>query len=480
MLDLYFRDESEDVSRKVNAKNNKKTRDSSYEDSHSNEHQTPHLAFAPEEIKPNQQPPFATGYQYLCVLSITPNPSRDTNSEAINYFLGPFLEASHFEYLRGVDCSASDQEPLAATTRSAAMASLAIELREPRLMNAARSQYAHALASTNAALRHPEDAVKDSTLISVLLLGLFEILAFEGRQSPDNWTAHTQGAAALIQLRGKSQFETELGRRLFLQVANNMRLSSVQRKVHLPLDFLELESQALTFMDRRDPLLRLSSLTDSLTNLRADMAQGRLVDAETIIERALKINKDAMLLIDGVLPSYDILEGHQAPSWSFRSTAHRYPNLRAALFWNSVRMIRLFVNEWIYQQTVIILRDAQTQSWNSASQGLRDLQSLASEVVQQMVLDILASIPQFTHLATNSPPLSSRFLILPLSAAGETCLCPPDARAYIINSLRILGNLSRVPQALRAADMLEETKPLEDWYVSLSASALNGRHNAIR
>lgn len=466
MLDLYFRDESEAVSRKVNAKNKKKSCGSRSKDSQIDGQET---ALVHVEIKPPQR-----GYQHLCAR----NPAQDITSQAIDFFLSSFVEASHFEYLRLVYNSASDQGPLTATTQSAALASLAMQLRDSQLMQLARKQYSDALALTNAALRRPKDAVQDSTLISVLLLGLFESLAFEGRQSPESWTVHTQGAATLIRLRGKSQFESEFGRRLMAQVSSYVHMSSAQRKVRPPLDFQELEHQALALMDPRDPIRRLSYLMDSFIDLRADLTEKQFTDEMTIIERALKIDKDAILLIDNLPPSYnfEVLSGDQAPSWSFRSTSHRYPNHHIALRWNAIRMIRLWMNEWTYKacgyKVGVMSSKGQDSSWNSTYRSLRELQHSTMEAAEQIVLDIVASTPQFTNLTTKFPPLTSRFLILPLAAAGESCLCPPDARGYIIKSLRILGNLPTIRQASQAADMLEESKPLEDWYVDRFGQSL--------
>jgi hypothetical protein len=203
--------------------------------------------------------------------------------------------------------------------------------------------------------------------------------------------------------------------------------------------------------------------------LRADLIENTFADEMVIIQRALKIEKDAVLLINSFPPSYkfEVLSGDQAPSWSFRSTAHRYPNHNVALRWNAVRMIRLWMNEWIYKacvyKTTIMSSKSQHPSWDSASQSLSELQRSTAEAAQQIVLDIIASAPQFTNLGTKFPPLTSRFLILPLAAAGQTSLCPPDARGYIIKCLRILGNISTLRPASQVADMLEESKPLEDW-----------------
>lgn len=397
-------------------------------------------------------------------------PSQDVAFTAITYFLTSFLEASHFDYLPPIYLQSTQSSPLAVATQCVATASLASDWRDSRVMNEARKQYSQALTLINAALRSPAEAVKDSTLISVLLLALFETLAFEGRHSPDDWTAHTLGAAAIIRLRGKAQFDTHLGRRLFLQVATNIRVSHGQQKKHVPEDFRQLEKEAWSNMDRSNPVIRLSALTDAFVNLRADLQFLSPRDPVAVIERCEEVNRQAVALLEN-LPSeyqYEVLGPDQAPSWSFRGTAHRYPNTRIALHYNAIRMMRLFIHEWVYFHAQGIIEGTPESSTSSVTGSLQDQQEAAKTIAQQMSFDILATVPQFTQLSTTSPPLTSRFLIWPLSAVGETTLSPPDAREYSVKCLRLLGDLSRMQQASKAAEMLEEQQILEDWWVKLS------------
>src|SRR6202000_600970 len=76
--------------------------------------------------------------------------------------------------------------------------------------------------------------LEDATLISVLLLGMYESILFRGRSSPTSWTAHATGALALLRLRGRGQFHSVLGRELFLHTTGTITASCVVRCKAVP------------------------------------------------------------------------------------------------------------------------------------------------------------------------------------------------------------------------------------------------------
>jgi hypothetical protein len=106
---------------------------------------------------------------------------------ALNHFLSSHVCGSHFNYLPKVYNNDQDCNTLSASVRAAALAALSRELKEPDTMRKAREQYSQALVLVNQALAKPSLAVLDSTLISVLLLSLFETVAQESRDTPTNW-----------------------------------------------------------------------------------------------------------------------------------------------------------------------------------------------------------------------------------------------------------------------------------------------------
>lgn len=78
-------------------------------------------------------------------------------------------------------------------------------------LDMARKSYGHALRLTNAALRDPDQALKDTTMLSVLVLGLFETGIDRSTRGVKAWQQHINGAAALARMRGLGQFRTQAG-----------------------------------------------------------------------------------------------------------------------------------------------------------------------------------------------------------------------------------------------------------------------------
>jgi hypothetical protein len=90
----------------------------------------------------------------------------------------------------------------------------------------ALGQYTKALASTHEALKDPVLALKDSTLASVLLLGLFENMT--ARQlGTMSWGSHIEGAIQLVKARGRKQLKTKAGLQLFIAVRTQMIISLI-------------------------------------------------------------------------------------------------------------------------------------------------------------------------------------------------------------------------------------------------------------
>lgn len=81
----------------------------------------------------------------------------------------------------------------------AAVRLVALATQQPELVSHVHNKYSEAICHLNFALASPIKAVKDSTLILVILLEVFEhILNFE------LWVQHIKGAAALVTAQLKS------------------------------------------------------------------------------------------------------------------------------------------------------------------------------------------------------------------------------------------------------------------------------------
>lgn len=81
--------------------------------------------------------------------------------------------------------------------------------------------YTKALSATNCAIRDPEVAKQDATLVSVLLLGLFENITAK-HVGMLAWGSHVEGAIQLAKARGRKQLRTKVGLAMFIAVRTQM------------------------------------------------------------------------------------------------------------------------------------------------------------------------------------------------------------------------------------------------------------------
>jgi hypothetical protein len=113
----------------------------------------------------------------------------------------------NFDVTHELCTQTSTDEHLLASMSAVGLATFSHSIHAPELMVRARREYVSALRLTNAALRSPIEAKKDSTLFSVMILSIFETVTGNNDRSLAAWAEHVNGAAALVKLRGKDQFK---------------------------------------------------------------------------------------------------------------------------------------------------------------------------------------------------------------------------------------------------------------------------------
>lgn len=85
----------------------------------------------------------------------------------------------------------------------------------------AQAKYVMALEATFAALQDPRMAEHDSTLASVILLGLFENISAK-TFNISAWSPHVRGAMQIVRARGQNQLRTDTGLSMFFHVRTQM------------------------------------------------------------------------------------------------------------------------------------------------------------------------------------------------------------------------------------------------------------------
>ncbi|KAL1591977.1 hypothetical protein SLS60_011569 [Paraconiothyrium brasiliense] len=394
----------------------------------------------------------------LVVLPLNPNETRivlpqwspgpPIEDVALAHFMSSYVPESRFEYLLSIYTTFGPDASLPAAIEAASKARLAWEVGEPLVMEEARSSYAKAVTETNLALSNPATALQDATLVSVLLLSLFETMIWTGVGIPDNWTTHIRGALSLVRLRGSSQLETEVGCQLFTHVTNIVSVSSIRLCERIPQDIIELQIEALRQHDDKRPIYRLTSYTGEVANLFAEIAEGNLT-TNKIIESTRRMDDKYMSFLETLSPIWRCRNVVQDDPEVYGRLFHQYPRPRTAQIWNSIRMTRMLLNGIIYGHASLL-------SGSSAAA----IKAQAERNVGQMAADICATVSQFLDTRTFNVAWAAT-LLWPLSSVRGATLVPEDLRDYAEQTLKRLGRKLRMPSA-EAVAFHPELRALED------------------
>jgi hypothetical protein len=171
---------------------------------------------------------------------ISPDLVTSADDQASCFFFRNYVLEEHrynngnFQYLSDIYGCQQIGTGLADCVTALGMAGLANFWKSPNIMVNANMKYNSALRQISSRLRDIEQAKSDQTLVTVMLLGLYEVTNIDpntssmltheqtntcsGPQSMKSWTKHINGAAALLHLRGKEQLATPIGRNLFVHL----------------------------------------------------------------------------------------------------------------------------------------------------------------------------------------------------------------------------------------------------------------------
>ncbi|KAL2127063.1 hypothetical protein VTI74DRAFT_11391 [Chaetomium olivicolor] len=387
------------------------------------------------------------------------------------FFLTSYAPASPTAYLSDLADTLLADELSPSAILAPALATLSRELMQPSLMTLARKHYSVAIQFTNNALASPQLAVKDATLASVLLLALFEAFAFQGRHSPTSWTVHMDGAAQLLKMRGRDQFNSLLGRTMFLDLTTEICTSCAQRRVAVPPALAELLAQLGDVVGHDDPGVGIARAAAEMADLVGLLtAGGGSLDSAAIqlVLRGRQLDTDLSNLLERLyeIHPYIVVDPASAPESAYNKLAHHYSSPKVCWQWNNLRMMRLFVNKWVVRAAA-----AAENALQDSPEAIHVLKQsrvleMAASTAERMAADILATVPYCHNLpaGSNARWTTVRWLIWPLSAVATSTVAPISARVYARDTLYTLGRDSGMTQAMEAWKMVDESKDrLEDW-----------------
>lgn len=411
----------------------------------------------------------------LAVYTLAPS----IEDRAIGFFTHHYViglngpSRGHLDYLAEISRTQILEEGLLASMKAVGLAAYAHAVHAPSLMKNARYQYVRAIQSTNKALGDPVEVKKDTTLLSIMVLGIFETVTGAGQHSLADWAEHLNGASAVIKIRGPEQIKSPAGRRMLLTVVTSLLIANMQQGLPLPRHLQDYMNAAITFVKTPDPAFRILHTMMVLANLRSEVVKGTLTDGEVIISRALEL--DGLLL--GIQTSntpgweYVLMTSSSDSPHIFNGHYHVYYDYWIAQIWNALRTLRVILNEMIRD---VLLSGFSAEPPHFASSEYTAQFQISTDALYEMQLGILYSVPQHLGLPGDAKPVGQSgsimdsefrvpmtgawFLLWPLWLAGLMDIATVEIRGFCTRNLHRISEENGIKQAGILASMLENMK----------------------
>ncbi|KAA8575713.1 hypothetical protein EYC84_004826 [Monilinia fructicola] len=491
-VDLVFREETKNVIKKAKIKH-EKARKRGFECVSHNSATLCSVTHTPTLNRGNcsrdmvieiSQPSQAISVNYL---NITPSiEDRATAFFLSNYVMGDHGPTrGHLDHLSDLYEAESIDENLVAAVHAVGLAGYSHSAKAPQLMNQARAQYTRSLQLTNSALQSPIAVKKDSTLLAILILGIFETITGRNQKSMKAWAEHIHGAAAVIKLRGPEAIKSKGGIRLLAQVTSSLLISCIQRDIPIPKYIVEMSAFAEKNMSNIDPAWVAQRTMIDYAAFNARYYAGYYTDPNDLLNDAEALDERFLAFSTNVPKGWEYITVHTEhdPDIVFDGYYHLYYDHWVAQIWNAIRQLRILLNETVRE---VLLKDFSSPTPCLLGPEYAERFQICTETMYQMQAEILASVPQHVGYPAKSPTPSQPwtsyktdglgaefptirfsggyFLIWPLYVAGSMRISTPEVREFCVKNLRYIGTHMGMEHANLLASIMQQKTPITVWH----------------
>ncbi|MCJ1384296.1 hypothetical protein MMC17_007412 [Xylographa soralifera] len=362
-----------------------------------------------------------------------------------------------------------------------------------------RQQYVKALSLTSSAIQNPELARKDSTILAILLLDLYEKITNNELKFEGAWAAHLSGALSLVKLRGDQQFKDPNALRMLIRLSTNLLISCVTSDRIVSAELVALRSIIAAHLPQPcDPKWQESDLVIEFAKLRQDIKDGVLSNDMALSSLVDLDAKFLRLSLNVPLAwQYETVQVDEKSIHHYELFHHVYPAEHVSQMWNTLRLTRILLNELI---CLHCLKDEGYMKINSKALAVHEY---ATRTIREMASGICASVPtyighhsgSFEMSMTSTDPsgiipardahalsvgqsnvnhrLPCYRLIYPLYVAAQSFAAPRSLKPWVIGQLHFMADIHATENAAAVAKVLEsgEKRNLGQVYAMLGSYA---------
>ena len=349
-----------------------------------------------------------------CLSYVPSSLTLDFEGLALGFFFNRFVilpsssaaAPGFLEVLPSLYPNADTRSALFSATGAISLAAYTNDPGREHYIGKARQKYGETLLPVNEALRDPTAVRTNETLMSVLIMGLLEIITARKEASP-KFGVHAEGAMALIKMRGEGMFEDKTSRKLLHAVRSQNIVSHIHQSKPLK-DFYDMNTinkitvANATLAVKANFAHELATISAYIPGLRsrtkALLTPTRLASSEPfvleLIERCTHIDAALERWKHNVLESWQYTTAKRTSQYTYPKSIDHYADVWVARAWNSYRTARLYVEAinlrsiaWLSGTTVSALTDTTTFP------TLRDTATHSRRILQEMADGICASVP---------------------------------------------------------------------------------------
>lgn len=330
----------------------------------------------------------------------------------------------------------------------------------PAAIELAITRYITALRLTRKILQSPEERRTDTTILTTLLLDLFEKLTVGKPRPIKGWASHVNGALTLISMKGLDHFQGPDMVKMLVRVSTNTLISCVASESPVPQGLIQLRTYAGRFLNIEDPKWLLSDLMVEYAQLRSDLRYGTFTPEESRCMSSELDGKLAKLALNMPASWQYYQANDEGNTEQLFGRYDIYADRHITQTWNVLRLVRILLNEHIIEHTKAV--SAIDPASTKVSRHINQIDQLRNE--------ICASVPQYTDscsLDTTSPSqkLDCYTLLFPLYVAGQSYAVTNEVRRWILDKLHFIGNQFNMPNSEMVAQTLESGQCVHPWDV---------------
>ena len=333
------------------------------------------------------------------------------------------------------------------------------------------------------------ERIKDSTLVAVLLLDLFERIADNQPGNKHSWTSHVNGALAIVKVRGLEHFHGPSEYRILQRMSSNFVLGYVANSLPVPREIVAIRDFVRRNCRGQGAMQRFSDLMGQYASLRCDIGQNNLAEDETV-EAIKGLDLDLQGTGSNMPPAWQYINTipNTISDRIFGRHVDFYLQRNTCLAWNVLRVVRILLNEMLIKYYSAL----------PASEGRVASTRVSQEAVRKLTNEVCASVPQYTDCdGTAQPrPLASKksdlrlrladngsqgsqgtrhshtpkhqadcyTLLFPLYVVGKVNAVS-GVRPWAIKELRYMGSHFYIRNAELVAQLLERGGQVCPWQV---------------